>query len=79
MVARLLRHGQNVAMWDVDLTIHDDMYKYFKSEQLGDINWICGLEGTGGGMGCNGGAHCSCPAIKLSQGPLRVRASVFTV
>lgn len=39
-----------------DLTIHDDMYKYFKSEQLGDMNWICGLEGAGGGMGCNGGA-----------------------
>lgn len=62
VVAKLLRHGQNVAMWDVDLTIHDDMYKYFKSEELGDMNWICGTEGTGGGMGCNGGA---CPGLQI--------------
>ena len=55
-VARLLRYGINVAQWDVDLTIHGDMYKFFKSEAMEGIHWVCGCEGSCSGMECNGGA-----------------------
>lgn len=54
-VARLLRFGINVAQWDVDLTIHGDMYQYFKSEPMEGIHWLCGCEGTCRGIYCNGG------------------------
>lgn len=55
VVGRLLRFGMNVAQWDADVTIHDDMYKYFKSEPMEGINWVCGCEGSCAGMECNGG------------------------
>ena len=51
------QHATHGLSWpDVDLTIHDDMYKYFKSDALKGMNWVCGCEAFCGAMGCNGGA-----------------------
>ena len=40
---------------DVDLAITDDFYKYFKSDLLAGMNWVCGCESDCGRMACNGG------------------------
>ena len=35
--------------------LHDDIYKYVKSDTLKGLNWICGDEAAFGLLGCNGG------------------------
>ena len=70
-VARLLRFGINVAQWDVDLTIHGDMYEYFKSDPMEGIHWVCSCEGVCGGLECNGGVPFS-----EEQHQVRVRVRV---
>lgn len=40
---------------DVDLAVMDDFYKYFKSDIMAGMNWVCGCEGDCGHLACNGG------------------------